>query len=83
MPHHEASPYTVSVTITRREDLERQLDLASGKAIREAQVSSNRGILVTRHDHGSFTVELSAEVPYGTTIERDLRAHQGWSSAAG
>lgn len=75
MPHHQSSPYTVSLMITKREDLERQLDRAVNEAIREAQASPSRGILMTRHDHSNFIVELSADVPYGTTIERDLRAH--------
>lgn len=82
MPSQEASPYTISITIDRREDLEHHLDLAVGQAIRKAHASPNRGILVTRHDHSSFTIELSAEVPYGTTIERDLRARQDGLSAA-
>jgi hypothetical protein len=31
-----------------------------------------QGILVTRHGHDMYTVNLSADVPYGVTLERDL-----------
>ncbi|NWL12359.1 hypothetical protein DM793_13860 [Paenarthrobacter nitroguajacolicus] len=31
-----------------------------------------QGILVTRHGPDMYTVNLSAEVPYGVTVERDL-----------
>lgn len=33
-----------------------------------------RGILVTRHDPGLYTVALSAHVPYGVIMERDTYA---------
>jgi hypothetical protein len=42
--------------------------LAREGALREG----NHGILVTRHGPTSFTVNLSPEVPYGITQERDL-----------
>lgn len=32
-----------------------------------------QGILVTRHGPDTYTVNLSADVPYGVTLERDLR----------
>ncbi|CAH0327904.1 hypothetical protein [Microbacterium sp. Bi128] len=31
-----------------------------------------QGILVTRHGPDNYTVNLSADVPYGVTVERDL-----------
>jgi hypothetical protein len=31
-----------------------------------------QGILVTRHGPDRYTVNLSADVPYGVTVERDL-----------
>lgn len=31
-----------------------------------------QGILVTRHDPGLYTVALSADVPYGVIMERDV-----------
>ncbi|MFS2088980.1 hypothetical protein [Paenarthrobacter nicotinovorans] len=30
------------------------------------------GVLVTRHEPGVYTVNLSSEIPYGITMERDL-----------
>lgn len=30
------------------------------------------GVLVTRHEPGLYTVNLSSEIPYGITMERDL-----------
>jgi hypothetical protein len=31
-----------------------------------------QGILVTRHGPDMYTVNLSSDVPYGATVERDL-----------
>jgi hypothetical protein len=42
--------------------------LAQERALREGL----HGILVTRYEPTSFTVAVSADVPYGTTQERDL-----------
>lgn len=30
------------------------------------------GVLVTRHEPGVYTVNLTSQVPYGITMERDL-----------
>lgn len=32
------------------------------------------GVLVTRHEPGVYTVNLSSEIPYGVTMERDLES---------
>lgn len=64
--------YAVKVRITQRRDLENQLDVAVDAAIREALKSPGRGVLVTRHDHNTFSVELSHEVPQGTITELAL-----------
>lgn len=49
-----------------------RLDAAEKLAQQWALTEGRHGILVTRHAPRSFTVTLSAEVPYGTTQERDL-----------
>ena len=66
------SGYAVEVTITSRKELEAVLDRAVDKAIREARTHPGRGVLVTRHDHRTFRVELSPGVPPGTISEADL-----------
>ena len=68
----QADHYAVKVRITQRRDLENQLDVAVDAAIREALNSPGRGVLVTRHDHQTFSVELSHEVPQGTITEMAL-----------
>lgn len=49
-----------------------RLDAAEKLAQERALREGSHGILVTRHGPTSFTVALSADVPYGTTQERDL-----------
>lgn len=48
-----------------QEDLNSAVELARHQAMQDGR----HGILVTRLGPGSFTVALSAEVPYGTTQE--------------
>ena len=51
--------------------LQDQLETAHA-AVRSLAIPDRRhGILVTRRGHGTYTVALSAEVPYGLTYERD------------
>jgi hypothetical protein len=63
----------IAVTATDRASMERQLDEAVSVAIARAMHERRRGILVTRHDHDSFTVALSNAVPFGLT-----REYQDW-----
>jgi hypothetical protein len=49
-----------------------RLDIAEKLARERALMEGNLGILVTRHGPTSFTVNLSPDVPYGITQERDL-----------
>jgi hypothetical protein len=53
--------------------MERQLDAAVEAALSQAMHQGRQGILVTQHDHASFTVDLSDAVPFGLT-----REHQAW-----
>ncbi|MGO4247634.1 hypothetical protein AB4Y87_10495 [Paenarthrobacter sp. RAF54_2] len=70
----ERRPFARTVTVTARRGLELQLNQAVGRAIEEALKSPEKGIRVTRHSHDRFTVELTAEVPFGITQELDLRS---------
>lgn len=63
----------IAVTASDHAGMERHLEEAV-KALRARAIPEERkGILVTRHDYGSFTVSLSESVPYGQT-----REHQDW-----
>lgn len=63
----------IPVTATDRASMERQLDEAVDVARTQAMHEGRKGILVTRHDYGFFTVTLSDAVPFGQT-----REHQDW-----
>lgn len=67
--------YSVSIHLARRRDLEKKLDQAIDAAIEAASGRPGLGILVSRHDRQTLTVELTKEVPYKTIVERDLRTH--------
>jgi hypothetical protein len=47
------------------EDLRKAVELAQRRAMKEGR----HGILVTRYSPGSFSVAVSADVPYGVTQE--------------
>jgi hypothetical protein len=64
---------TMAVTAADRASMDRQLDEAVAVARTRAFREGRQGILVTRHDYGSFTVALSDAVPFGMTLE-----HQDW-----
>lgn len=82
MDVHPYRPYSQSISLTRRQDLEPALQCAVEKAIAQAMLDPVRGIQVTRHDHSSFTVTLTESVPFGTTVELDLREEGTLTSAA-
>jgi hypothetical protein len=63
----------IAVTVTDRASMERRLDEAVNVLRSLAIHEGRRGILVTRHGYGSFTVDLSDAVPVGLTHE-----HQDW-----
>lgn len=64
-------PYSLTLTIDGQERLNDVLDRALGQVLQEALKIGETGILVTRHDHRSYTVELSSDVPIGTIAETD------------
>lgn len=60
---------TITVTAEHPASRDRQLEQATS-LLREKAI--DRGIVVTRVDHRTFTVALSPEVAYGQTREVDL-----------
>lgn len=73
MQHNPAVAYSATLRITDRRDLESNLDQAVADAIRRALVNPGKGILVTRHDHETFTIELTDCVEAGLIREADAR----------
>lgn len=67
-----SAPYGTTIIIDHRREMEDKLNELMGEAIRQALRTSNQGIVVTRHDERTFSVQLSAEVAPGTTMECDL-----------
>lgn len=68
-------PGVLHVIAESPEALQDGLD-AAVLQLREAVTNERpQGILITRRSRSLFTVETSADVPYGTTIEKD-RWHQ-------
>lgn len=63
---------TFHVTADEPQLIAERLAAAERPAQERALREGNHGILVTRHGPASFTVILSADVPYGITQERDL-----------
>ncbi|MCW2763711.1 MAG: hypothetical protein JWR85_3912 [Marmoricola sp.] len=60
---------SITLTISQRSELEHRLDAAVAELLGPAKKLS-QGVLVTRLGPASFTVCLSEQVPYGTTVER-------------
>lgn len=58
------------------------LDQAVLQLREAAQVDDRCGILITRRSMSLFTVEVSAEVPYGTTLEKDRWQREGTAASA-
>ena len=69
----KTSDYAVTLEMNSREGREAELDRIVDQAIQHALANPGHGILVTRRAQGSFSIELSADVPQGTIAELDLR----------
>ncbi|SDP86045.1 hypothetical protein SAMN04487914_1791 [Arthrobacter sp. ok909] len=67
-----ASGPTYHVTADAPRLIGERLDAAEHLARQQALKEGAHGILVTRHGPTTFTVALSADVPYGVTMEREL-----------
>ncbi|KRE76675.1 hypothetical protein ASG79_17775 [Arthrobacter sp. Soil761] len=65
--------YSVAIHLAHRRDLDTKVDKAVAAAIEAASRHGRQGILVSRQDHRTLTVELSDTVPYGQIKEVDLR----------
>lgn len=63
-------PGVLHVVAENPHALQDQLDGAV-EQIRATGAGDRRGILITRRSRSLFTVEASAEVDYGTTLDRD------------
>jgi hypothetical protein len=48
------------------------LDFEASAAQAVAVARGEGGVVVTRHDGQHFTIEITPEVPFGLTWERDL-----------
>ncbi|WP_050055051.1 hypothetical protein [Pseudarthrobacter siccitolerans] len=73
--------YPMTFTIASPHDLDQILDTAVEAAIEQAtQRPAGAGILITRHNHRSFSLSFNQEVPYGTIMERDMRPSSAISS---
>jgi hypothetical protein len=59
------------VTADKPQLIDQDLNAAVAIAQQQAIKGGRHGILVTRHGPASFTVAVSADVPYGITQERD------------
>lgn len=59
----------LTITVTDRTAMEHQLEAAVSVARERAMHERSRGILVTRHEAGKFSVALSDAVPFGITHE--------------
>lgn len=67
------SPYFQTIVLTPDMRLDAELNSAVEEAVLVAMSNPVHGVLVTRHDHKTYSVELTADVDYGITIERDLQ----------
>jgi hypothetical protein len=63
--------YSKTFTVAERHELEDALDREAAAAIAAAS-RLGVGVVVTRHDARTFTVEASSEAPPGSIHERDL-----------
>ncbi|ABK05552.1 hypothetical protein ACQQCD_06510 [Pseudarthrobacter sp. J1763] len=79
------SPAVRVVVVENPHCLQEDLAVAVKQVRDTAESGDRRGILMTRLGQSLFTVEASPDVPYGTTLERDLwrrRAVPGSDQAA-
>lgn len=63
------TPHCLSILATTRPEADEKLNASIQQLQALAQENPVRGILVTKHGPGRFTVELNDRVPYGETWE--------------
>jgi len=59
----------IDIHVMNRPALDDQLAAAVGDLQEAAMQARTRGILITRHQPGHYTAELSDQVPFGMTRE--------------
>lgn len=64
-----ALPLRLLITESDAESFMNKLDAAITTVQRRAIANGRHGVLVTRSGYRSFIIELTSEVPYGTTRE--------------
>ncbi len=64
-----ATDHTLRVTVTDKATMDAELNAAVDMS-REKAMRDRHGVLITRHASDSFTVAVSADVPYGITQEK-------------
>lgn len=69
LPVSNGVDVTITVTVTDRAAMDRQLEAAVALVQAEAMVKRRGGILVTRHGWNIFSVKVSETVPFGLTRE--------------
>lgn len=67
----ELGHYKITIEASTRQELDSLLNRAVEDGITEASKRGSQGLVVTRHDYSTFAVELSNDVPFGVTLERD------------
>lgn len=77
------TPRCLSIQATTRSEADEKLDASIQQLRALAQENPVRGILVTKHGPGRFTVELNDHVPYGETWESVTMAHPFTASRSG
>lgn len=77
------APGVLHVVAADPEALQKGLDAAVLQLRETAANRSQRGILITRLSRSLFSVEVSADVPYGTTMEKDRWQRHAASTEAG
>lgn len=71
MTQRKSSPYKATVLASCRGELESQLSRAVQDGIAAALKCKTGGLLITRLDYTTFTVEVGHDIPFGITLERD------------
>lgn len=65
-----SSPQTITLQSTNAAIASMEFDAALAGIERRAMMEKNHGVLITRHDDRTFTLEISPQVPYGQTLEQ-------------
>ena len=63
-------PALVTATVDSAEAVPDVLAAAVQRVREAAPGNTSKGILITQHEPGNFSIRLSEEVPYGLTRER-------------